>query len=115
MPAPEGVAYRFFYQPPASARRLLTLSGLERISAHPGVDSVRVHHPPGTELDADHGTRTYLFAVVGHTADHAGVLESYEHMTRSVDAVYEHGPDGGHPPATDRGHARPQPGAAPVV
>jgi biotin carboxylase len=115
MPEPNGVAYRFFYQPPPSARRLLTLSGLEQVSAHPGVDSVRVHHPPGTELDADHGTRTYLLAVVGHAADHAGVLEAYEHMARSVEAVYEHTPGGDDaPPASPRAHDGRQPGASAI-
>jgi biotin carboxylase len=97
MPATSGVAYRFFYQPPATARRLLALDGLSAVAGLPGVESVTVHHNPGTELDAAHGTRTYLFAVVGHSADHAGVAAAHERIDEQVTAVYEHavpaGPD----------------------
>jgi hypothetical protein len=90
MPATSGVAYRFFYQPPASARRLLALDGVHAVAALPGVKSVLMHHNPGAELDAAHGTRTYLCAVVGHAADHAGVAAVHERMEKEVTAVYEH-------------------------
>jgi biotin carboxylase len=91
MPPCSGVAYRFFYQPPASARRLLALDGVAAVAGLPGVESVTMHHNPGAELDAAQGTRTYLFAVVGHTADHGGVAAVHERMEREVTAVYEHG------------------------
>jgi biotin carboxylase len=89
MPATSGVAYRFFYQPPASARRLLSLEGIQTVAGLPGVESVLMHHNPGAELDSAHGTRTYLFAVVGHTADHAGVAAIHKRMNQAVVAHYE--------------------------
>jgi biotin carboxylase len=94
MPPTSGVAYRFFYQPPASARRLLSLEGIQAVAALPGVESVNMHHNPGAELDAGHGTRTYLFAVVGHAADHAGVAAVHQRIQEQVTVVYAHGSPG---------------------
>ncbi len=90
MPATTGVAYRFFYQPPTSARRLISIEGIDALRRLPGVKSVVIHHNPGAELDAAHGTRTYLFAVVGHADDHAGVAAMHERMGREIVALYEH-------------------------
>jgi biotin carboxylase len=88
MPATSGVGWRFFYQPPVEARRLEGLDGLEELSALPNVDSVFLHHPIGTPLDVRHGTRTYLFAVVGTAADHAGVVAFDAHLRRAIRARY---------------------------
>jgi biotin carboxylase len=89
-PATSGVAYRFFYQPPASARRLTAIDGLDRLKALPGVESISLHYPPGTEIDACHGTRTYVFAVVGSCADYAGVVAIDQFLQTGITAVYEH-------------------------
>jgi hypothetical protein len=89
MPATTGVAYRFFFQPPAQARRLTSLEGLDELRALPGVQSITLHHPPGTELDARHGTRTYLFAVVGHAPDHAGMVEIDTFLRTRIRVGYE--------------------------
>lgn len=91
LPATSGVAYRFFYQPPASAIRLTSIDGLDRLKGLPGVESVYLHHPPGTEIDARHGTRSYLFAVVGAAADYAGVLAVEEFLKTEIRIVYDHG------------------------
>ena len=88
-PSTNGVAYRFFYQPPVSARRLVSIDGLERLKRLPGVESLFLHHPPGSEIDARHGTRTYVFAVVGSTDDYAGVLSVEEFLRREIVAHYE--------------------------
>ncbi len=90
LPSTSGVAYRFFYQPPESARRLTAIDGVERLKLMPGVESAYLHHPPGTELDPGHGTRTYLFAVVGSASDYAGVLAVERFLQTEITAVYEH-------------------------
>jgi biotin carboxylase len=90
LPATAGVAYRFFFQPPASARRLIALDGLDRVKRLPGVESVILHHGPGTKLEPGHGTRTYLFAVVGSASDHAGVVAIEKHLRTEITAEYEH-------------------------
>ena len=91
LPACRGVAYRFFYQPPSCARRLESIAGLDELRRLPGVDSVSLHHPPGTEIDARHGTRTYLFAVAGLAADHAGVVAVEAFLRTAITAGYLHG------------------------
>jgi D-alanine-D-alanine ligase-like ATP-grasp enzyme len=90
LPATSGVAYRFFYQPPESARRLTAIDGLDRLKALAGVESIYLHYPPGTEIDAAHGTRTYVFAVVGWASDHAGVKSVAEFLQTEIAAVYDH-------------------------
>jgi biotin carboxylase len=96
LPATSGVAYRFFFQPPSSARRLTSIDGLERLKLLPGVESVYLHHPPGTAIDARDGTRSYLFAVVGSADDYAGVLAVEEFLRTEITARYHaivHGPE----------------------
>jgi biotin carboxylase len=85
----QGVAYRFFYQPAVTARRLVSIDGLDRLKALPGVESVLVHHPPGAELDPAHGTRTYLFAVVGRADDYDGVVAIDEFLRTQIVTAYE--------------------------
>lgn len=89
LPPTRGVAYRFFYQPPGSAQRLISIDGLEELKRMPGVDSLYLHHPPGTKIDARHGTRSYLFAVVGLAPDYAGVLAVERFLRTGVAAVYD--------------------------
>jgi biotin carboxylase len=89
LPTTRGVGYRFFFQPPPSARRLVSIDGLEQLKRQPGVESVYLHYPPGSEIDARDGTRSYLFAVVGHAAGYEG-LQAIDAFIRSeVAAVYE--------------------------
>ena len=90
LPATSGIAYRFFFQPPASARRLTAIDGLDRLKALPGVESIFLHYPPGTEIKASDGTRTYVFAVVGSAADYDGVLAIDEFLRTEISAVYDH-------------------------
>lgn len=94
VPATSGVAYRFFCQPPHTASRLTSIDGLERLKQLPGVESVFLHHLPGSEIDVRDGTRCYLFAVVGSAADYAGVLAIEEFMRTEIAAVYEHAAPG---------------------
>jgi biotin carboxylase len=89
LPISRGVAYRFFYQPPASARRLRSIDGLRELGNLPGVESVSLHYPPGTEIDSGHGTRTYVFALVGWAEDQAGMLEVRRFLETRIAADYE--------------------------
>jgi biotin carboxylase len=89
LPATRGVAYRFFFQPPPSARRLVSIDGLEQLKRQPGVESVYLHYPPGSEIDARDGTRSYLFAVVGHATGYQGVQAIEAFMRSEIAVVYE--------------------------
>jgi biotin carboxylase len=89
LPRTRGVGYRFFFQPPPSARRLVSIDGLEQLKDQPGVESVYLHYPPGSEIDARDGTRSYLFAVVGHATGYEGVQAIDAFMRSEIAAVYE--------------------------
>jgi biotin carboxylase len=89
LPRTRGVGYRFFFQPPPSARRLVSIDGLDRLKRQPGVESVNLHHPPGSDLDARDGTRSYLFAVAGSAPDYDGMLAIDEFLRNEIAAVYE--------------------------
>jgi biotin carboxylase len=89
LPATRRVGYRFFYQPPASARRVGSIAGLDRLRDLPGVESVSLHYRPGSEIDARDGTRSYLFAVVGAAEDHRGVVAVADFMRAEIEAEYD--------------------------
>jgi biotin carboxylase len=89
LPATTGVGYRFFYQPPSGARRVRAVDGIEELKRFPGVESVRLHRPPGTEIDAREGTRSYLFAVVGAAADTDGLLAVDDFLRTGITATYD--------------------------
>lgn len=82
------VGYRFFYQPPAGARRLIGLEGLEELGRAPGVAALQVNRPVGAELDARLGTRNHLFSLWGSADDHDGVLAMASMMQATVRARY---------------------------
>jgi hypothetical protein len=67
----------------------VSIDGLERLNALPGVDSVFLHFPPGTELDAREGTRSYLFAVVGWADGYAGVRAVEEFLRSEITVGYD--------------------------
>lgn len=83
------VGYRFFYQPPLAARRLVTLDGLPSLADVPGVADVTPHLSPGDALDPRQGTRAFLFSVVGAADDHDGVAQASRRLYELVDARYE--------------------------
>jgi hypothetical protein len=89
MPPTDGVGYRFFYQPPSEARRVIAIDGLEDLRARPGVQSIRLHRPPGTHIDPSEGTRSYLFAVVGKAPDLDGLRAADEFLRTGIDVTYE--------------------------
>jgi biotin carboxylase len=89
MPATDGIGYRFFFQPPETARRVVRIAGLEDLRARPGVRSIRLHRPAGTELDAAEGTRSYLFAVVGKARDLDELRAADDYLRTGIAVEYE--------------------------
>lgn len=89
LPATSGVAYRFFFQPPVSARRVTAVDGLDRLALLPGVESVSLRRPLGSAIDARDGTRAHVFAVVGSAADYAGVVAVDEFLRTEITASYD--------------------------
>lgn len=88
--ATRAVGYRLFYQPPASARRVRSVSGLDNVGSLPGVDEVSLHLSPGDPIDAAQGSRSYVFSVVGLAPDLAGVAEINRRMYELAHVTYDH-------------------------
>jgi biotin carboxylase len=82
------IGYRFFLQPPAVTATVSTIEGVDRVSDHPGVDSISVHQGPGARLDWRDGTRTYIMAVVGSAADYDELLDVDRLLHRDVAVTY---------------------------
>jgi biotin carboxylase len=89
-PVASAVGYRFFFQPPVSARRVLVIDGLDRLKLLPGVESVVLRRPLGSDFDAREGSRAHVFAVVGSAPDYAGMLAVDAFLRREIVATYEH-------------------------
>jgi hypothetical protein len=47
-----------------------TISGIDVVSDHPGVDTISVHQGPGADLDWKDGSRNHIMAVVGSAQDY---------------------------------------------
>ncbi len=86
----ERIAYRYYCEPPISAVRLAGLSGLDTLSALPGVVSVDVHKAVGDPVDWRNGSLDKIFQVTGTVADYAELAERYRACTEDVSVTYEH-------------------------
>ena len=73
----------------SAVRRLVSIGGLDLLKRQPGVESVYLHHPPGSDLDASDGTRNYLFAIVGSASDYDGMLAIDRFLRDEITVVYE--------------------------
>jgi biotin carboxylase len=69
----QAIGYRLLFHAPLSARRVLSVEGLDEISRLPGAPAATLHRPPGTEIDWRTGTNDYVYAVVG-------VAHSYDEL-----------------------------------
>jgi biotin carboxylase len=67
------IGWRFFFQPPTTARKVVSITGLDRLADKAGVKLVYVHHGPGDPVDWREGTGQFIFEA-------SGVAESYEEV-----------------------------------
>ncbi|MGA3214592.1 MAG: hypothetical protein ABSD97_02740 [Acidimicrobiales bacterium] len=89
-PVPCGkVGWRFLFQAPSFARRVVSIEGLDRVSALPEVNSVLVNRAPGDQLDVLDGTRQYVYSVFGASQDYEGLLEMNRFLHEEVAIAYE--------------------------
>jgi biotin carboxylase len=76
-----GVGFRLMLQPPLSARRVVSIDGLESVKELPGVSHVLVSCSIGDTVDTSEGTDSRVLTVQGRTgniADLPGTLASIE-------------------------------------
>ncbi|MGO9299187.1 MAG: ATP-grasp domain-containing protein [Acidimicrobiales bacterium] len=83
------VGWRFLFQPPTAARRVVSIEGLDRLAALPGVNEVFVNRSPGDPIDWREGTRHYIYSVHGVAADYDELLEIDRFIHEEVSIAYE--------------------------
>jgi biotin carboxylase len=86
--ATDRIGYRFFLQPPAVSATVAAIAGVERVSDHPGVDSISMHQGPGADLDWRDGSRTHIMSVVGSAADYLELQAVYQLLHQEVTVTY---------------------------
>ncbi len=88
VPTPE-VGYVTVGQPPIGARCVVSVSGLDKVSNYPGVESVALNRQPGAEVDWRLGSHEYVYAVLGRARDHEAVRAMQDFVDEEVEIVYE--------------------------
>ena len=83
------VGWRLIVQPPASARHVVSIEGLDRLAKRPGVNMVRLNHGPGDRLDWRDGTRGYVYLASGVSEDYDRLLETDRFLHEEVLIVYD--------------------------
>jgi biotin carboxylase len=83
------IGWAFLFQPPASARRFVSIEGLDRLSELPGVNRVLSNRNPGDAIDLWDGTRHYVYSVYGVSPDYTSLLEIDRFLHEEVVVVYE--------------------------
>ena len=83
------VGYVTVGQPPIGAHRVVSVAGLDKVAAYPGVDSVSLNRRPGDEVDWRLGSHEYVYAVLGHAPDHDAVRAMQGYVDEEIEVVYE--------------------------
>ncbi len=84
------VAYRYYCEPPLSARRYLGSTGLDELAKLPGVVQVDIQKRAGDPVDWRNGSLDKIFQVTGAVADHAELAAHYRACTEDVVVAYEY-------------------------
>ena len=83
------VGWRFLFQPPVSAHRVVSIDGLDQLAELPGVDEIYVNRSPGDPVDWREGTRHYIYSVFGASPDYDELLTISRFLHEQVSIVYE--------------------------
>ena len=83
------VGWCLLSQPPTSARRVVSVEGLDRLAGRPGVNEVFVNRAPGDRVDSRAGTRQYVYSVFGVSEDYDRLLEINRFLHEEVSIVYD--------------------------
>jgi D-alanine-D-alanine ligase-like ATP-grasp enzyme len=81
------VGWRFVFPPPTSARRVVSVGGLDRLAELAGVNAIFVNRSPGDPVDWREGTGGYVYEVSGVSADYDGLLEIDRFLHEEVSIV----------------------------
>lgn len=84
-PVFDGVTYQYTLVPPADARSLVRVAGIDRLRALPGIDLADVRTTPGQALDWRSGAAGRLGRLYGQVADHSEL----ERLAKAIEGAYE--------------------------
>ena len=87
VPTPR-VGYFFYVQAPQWARRVVDVTGLDRLEQYPGVNAIQLSRQPGDEVDWRKGSHQYVYSVNGASDDHHGVLAVKQFMEDEVEMTF---------------------------
>jgi biotin carboxylase len=82
------VAYLFYVQAPAGSRRVESIDGIELLQTSPGVEEVRLNHPPGSVVDWHAGNHDHVFSVLGVASSHDALIETARNLEEKVVISY---------------------------
>ena len=85
----DGVGFRLMFQPPLSARRVVSIDGLASVEELPGVGHIVVSRSIGEAVDASEGTDSQVLTVQGRTADIAGLASTLASIESFVTIGYD--------------------------
>ncbi len=88
IPCPK-VGWRLMFQLPTSARRVVSVAGLERVAGLGGISSVFLNRSSGDSVDWRVGTGDYVYEVTGVSASHDELLAVNRLLHEEVSVVYE--------------------------
>jgi biotin carboxylase len=83
------IGWRFLVQPPATARRVVSIEGLDRLAQLTGVNSVFLNRVPGDAIDLLDGTRHYIYSVYGVSPDYDEMVKIDRFIHEEVVIVYD--------------------------
>lgn len=84
-----GVGYWLMLQPPMSARRVASVSGLDEVGGLAGVETVELRRTAGEAVDWREGTDSQVLTVRGRTTDHRSLVETVDSIRLKVNIDYD--------------------------
>lgn len=87
------IAYRYYDEPPMSARKVLGISGLGELRERAGVLQIDVHKNVGDPVDWHSGSLDKVFQVTGTVSDYAELAEHFRACSADSFVTYEHDDD----------------------
>ena len=81
------VGWRFMFQLPTSAVRVVSIKGLDRLAELAGIKAIFVNRSPGESVDWREGTGHYVYEVSGGSEDYDELLEINRFLHEEVSIV----------------------------
>ena len=86
----ERIAYRYYYEPPMSATKVLAISSLSGLGHLAGVRQIDVHKEVGDTVDWRNGSLDKVFQVTGTVDTYAELAEHHTACADDSYITYEH-------------------------